>query len=310
MTATEAAPPASTSGPKLDSTFFGKRSDAVSLVIVVAHLALGLAPVYLAAAWGVGWHLIPLVLWFGCVMNGLLNLMHEASHFSVFRPRWASDVLGDWVLAPMVLADFRSYRARHWDHHRHLGTDRDTKDAYLVRIGGWRLLGFLLSCLMLREAIGKFRHQLGGKGGERPAGFPTWVLRGAVVQLALFGSLLWVAGGDWLHAGVAWIGVYHYGLASVTVFVATLRAVAEHQVDEQAPVVAGRAALRNFRDNPLSRLLFGAYGFSEHASHHLHPQVPSYRLGEATRDLVQRGRDDLALGPGYGPTLLRLFRRG
>ena len=120
--------------------------------------------------------------------------------------------------------------------------------------------------------------------------------------------LLHESGGNGWHALWAWLVVYQYGVASLTVFMATLRAIAEHQVDAQAPVVTGRAALRNFRDNPLSRLLLGAYGFSEHASHHLNPQVPSYRLTGATQDLIDRGRDDLRFGPGYTPTLWRLFR--
>ena len=88
-----------------------------------------------------------------------------------------------------------------------------------------------------------------------------------------------------------------------------LKSVARRFLDEQAPMVEGRAALRNFKDNPLSRLLLGAYGFSEHATHHLHPQVPSYRLTRATVQLVVQGHTDLSFGPGYTPTLVRLCRR-
>ena len=263
-----------------------------------------------------GWHLLLLWLWFGLTMNGLLNLMHEAAHYSVFRPRWASDVLGDWVMAPMVLADFVAYRNRHWDHHRHLGTDRDTKYTYLVDVRGWRLPGLLVRCLLLVEAVRKFFHQLPSESTEssRPK---TWILRGALVQLLLVSSLFgtaWLAhpgdpGSAFVAFAFAYFFTYHYGLAGLTVFMAALRAIAEHQVDEQAPVVEGRAALRNFRDNPLSRLLLGAYGFSEHATHHLNPQVPSYRLTLATKELVGQGRTDLSFGPGYTPTLVRLWRR-
>ncbi len=305
---------------KLDLAHYPKRSDFLSLLIVVGHLGLGLAPIFLAASWGPGWHLIPLWLWFGLVMNGLVNLMHEAAHLSVFRARFGSELLGHWVLAPLTLVNFDAYRKRHWDHHRYLGTDADTKEAYLVDVRGWRLLGFFLSSLFLVEAVRKFLHQLArGEVSDAPkeAASLAWLVRGAVVQLLLFAALFGTAavgsattpGDALLAAACAYFVVYHYGLASLTVFMATLRAIAEHQVDAGTAVVVGRAALRNFHDDPISRLLLGAYGFSEHATHHLHPQCPSYQLRRVTTDLIERGRDDLVFGPGYVPTLFRLARR-
>ena len=42
-----------------------------------------------------------------------------------------------------VFTDFDAYRRRHWDHHRHLGVDGDTKDAYPSVISGWGLPALL-----------------------------------------------------------------------------------------------------------------------------------------------------------------------
>ena len=106
---------------------------------------------------------------------------------------------------------------------------------------------------------------------------------------------------------VAYGFVYLYGLASLTVFAATLRAIAEHQTGADDALDEGRAALPNFRSGPLSRLVFGSYGFSNHATHHRRPSVPHYRLAEVTAALAA---DEPALRPatGYVATLRRLRR--
>jgi fatty acid desaturase len=297
-----------------DPTRFRKRSDLTSLAVVAAHLALVLAPVYLAAATAPGYRLVVYWLWFGLTMNGLLNLMHECAHYSVFRPRWASNVLGRWVLGPLLFADFDSYRQRHWDHHRNLGLPDDPKYTYRVDIRGWRLLQLLARCLFLMEAIKKFRHQT---GGDCPSCSESrsrlWIARTLLVQALFSGSLLAVAVafrganlvGCLANVLVAYCGVYMYGLMTLTVFAATLRAIAEHQLGADSAAEEGNAALRNFRCGPLARLLFGAYGFSEHATHHNEPGIPYYKLRAATARLAA-DHPALAPGPGYIATLAML----
>src|SRR5262245_61648519 len=106
-----------------------KRPDWNSWAVVAAHLCLVLAPVYLAAYAGPSWSWLLLWAWSGVLMNGLLNLMHECAHFHVFRHRALSDLCGHWIVGPLLVADFAGYRQRHWEHHKHLGEDGDTKDA-------------------------------------------------------------------------------------------------------------------------------------------------------------------------------------
>src|SRR4029077_16139897 len=78
--------------------------------------------------------------------------------------------------------------------------------------------------------------------------------------------------------------VYLYGMASLTIVMATLRAVAEHQ-REATSADASRAALRNLRSGPAARVLLGCYGFSDHATHHRFPSIPAYNLPKATAKL-------------------------
>ena len=80
---------------------FAKRSDLVSLSVVTLHVAVVFGPVLVAARLGPGWWLVLCWLWFGWTMNGLLNLMHEAAHYHVFRAPKANDFLGRFLLGPL-----------------------------------------------------------------------------------------------------------------------------------------------------------------------------------------------------------------
>jgi fatty acid desaturase len=258
-------------------------------------------------------------LWYGLAQNGLLNLMHEASHSLVFTRRRGSDLLGRWLLGPLALANFDSYRTRHWDHHRKLGEHDDPKTTYHENIRGWHLAALLLRCLALVEAARKLTVQTTSRGplpehAEEPPLLRPWMGRVVLVQALFFASLLATAavGGGTaestlLAAALAYVGVYLYGLSALTVFAAALRAIAEHQVGPDEPATVGSAALRNFTCNPLSRAVLGAYGFGEHATHHLSPSIPYYQLPAATRELAAEDGRYTPSG-GYVGTLLRLVR--
>lgn len=296
--------------------FTEKRPDARSLMVVASHVALVLAPVYLAVLCELGSSLFLLWLWFGFGMNGLLNLMHECAHYHVFKSRNGSDILGGWLLAPLAFADFQGYRRRHWQHHRRLGTTEDTKDAYLISIRGLSLFWLLIRCLLLVEAWKKFSHQLPKDATvKNDKESQAWAVRVLLVQALFFGSIFGFAWTMFQDVSVAatvstkaYLTIYLYGLVSLTVFAATLRAIAEHQVGVGAISFFGHAALRNFRCNPITRLFFGAYGFAQHATHHQWPSVPYYHLPKLTSQFpVDQGSP--AATEGYLKTLFLLLTR-
>lgn len=293
-----------------------KRSDIISLTIVTSHLIIVFAPVYLAVTIEPSAIFIGLWLWFGLLAHGLINLMHEAAHWLVFRRRDASDFLGQWILGPMLITDFDAYRERHWIHHIKFGEDEDSKDTYLVNISGWNLIRFTLSCIFLVEAmrkfLGQFRSNLGHEGHGRS--FSKAAKCFAIVQCVFASTLVLIgcATSSWdiveglVKSALAYFGVYVYGLGSLTVFVAALRAIAEHQRGNVGGVDVGRAALRNLNCNLLTRFIFGTYGFSEHATHHQRPNLPSYQLEQATRVLAENN-SRLAPYQGYMTVLSSLW---
>jgi fatty acid desaturase len=288
---------------RMDLSKLEKRLDWKSWLITSGHLVLVFLPMYAAAYEGFHWWWIAAWAWCGTLMNGLLNLMHECAHFHTFRRKELSDFWGRWLLGPLLFADFDGYRRRHWEHHKHLGVAGDTKDAYLIRISGASVLAMLLGCLLFREALHKIELQTGERSVNTIEGSRIWMLRTMVVQMLFLASVILVVGRFGRHgwsqeilltAAAAYAGVYLYGLATLTVFVANLRAIAEHQLEAGESSAHGRATLRNFRCGAISRLVFGAYGFAEHATHHLQPAIPYYHLPSSTFELA---KEDGALLP-------------
>lgn len=286
----------------MNTKYLTKRSDAISLMVVGAHLVVVLSPVYAAAAMGPGWHTVVWWFVFGVSMNGILNLMHECAHTHVFADRKWSDALAKRIVAPLVFADFDAYRRRHWDHHKFIGQDGETKDTYLIDIRGIGLLKAFARCAFMAEAARKFLKQKVGRADPAQTG-RRWLIDLALFQLVFGVTLLLTARAfhadrSWVtavsYAAAAYAIVYLYGLMSLTVFMASLRAIAEHQVYDTSSARSGYAALRNFTCNPLSRFLMGAYGFGEHYTHHRAPAIPYYRLQEATAEMAQ---EDPSLRP-------------
>jgi fatty acid desaturase len=299
---------------RLPQRYFERRSDAVSMLCVTGHIALVFAPLFAAAHAGPAWWWVLAWAYVGFGMNGLLNLMHESAHALVFRSKQPSEALGRSVLAPLVFADFDGYKARHWQHHRCLGVEGETKDTYLIDIRGLNLLHLLVRCLSGVEALRKFSGQSTPELEPRtPPTRGNWFARVAIAHAVLCAGLLLAAvlgHQSWREALIsalfAYGAIYLYGLMSLTTFAAALRAIAEHQLHGPSDV-QGYAALRNFKCNPITRFLMGAYGFGEHETHHMHPGIPYYQLPSAT-ELLAREQESLTPRQGYFATLFHIMR--
>jgi fatty acid desaturase len=289
-----------------------RRSDYISWTIIGSHFLCVFGAVYAAAVVGPRFIVIALWLWFGLTLNGILNLMHECAHGLAFRERHRSIFLGRWVLAPLVLAGFDDYRERHWMHHKRLGEVDDPKTAYHTNVRGTAFIGLLVRSFALVEAVRKFRQQ--GPADARVGTLKAAALgRVALVQSIFLASIIavaWLVHRDvrvtLLSVAVAYGFVFGYGLATLTVVAATLRAVAEHQVG-RGGAVQGSASLRNFAAGPIGRLVFGAYGFADHATHHLEPALPYYLLPAATAAIADT-RPELAATSGYYRVLIERIR--
>jgi fatty acid desaturase len=301
----------------VNKKYFSKRPDAVSLIVVMGHLLITVFPVYIAAYARLGWLTVLCWLFFGCSMNGILNLMHECCHYHVFKKKRGSEVLGRYLVAPLMIADFEGYRQRHWDHHKYLGVEGETKDSYLIDIHGKNLFLLFLRSVLMVEMFQKFSKQIPRSPAQKkPDTGYNWIKTTVLFQAVFFSTILFTAyqghpswSEAFVHAGFVYAFVYAYGLISLTVFMADLRAIAEHQLNGETTVQEGYAGLRNFKCSSFERFFFGAYGFGEHYTHHKIAGIPYYHLLEATQEMA---REDESLKPttGYLGTLKKLARHG
>ena len=290
-----------------------KRSDLYSLFWIFFHFTFVFSPVFIKATNIIEINFIFCWIWFGVFANGLINLMHEAAHRLLFKKKQNSDFFGKWILGPLLISDFEGYRKRHWIHHNKFGKAEDTKKTYLVNINRWNSLKFLIECLILKEGFKKFFSQFSRKTKNDFSSLKI-LLRFFLVQ-SIFLSLIIISSlflsnmnlnEVFISVFTAYIFVYLYGLASLSVFFSTLRAIAEHQVNNKTDSKESKGVLRNLRCNIFTKLIFGSYGFSEHATHHQFPSIPSYSLKKLTNKLAQDDSKFIA-DNGYINTIFKLI---
>lgn len=299
----------------MDRKLLEKRSDLISLSLVALHILSVMSLVYFNIFFPFNWALS--ILWslmFGISMHGILHIMHETSHNHIFKQKKWNDILGNWILGPLFFTNFEVYRVRHWGHHTYIGVEGETKHAYFVNIKGIHFLLFVLRSFLLIEAFKRFAHQFKDSNSKIKTHSKTnWMVRTLTTQFIFAGSLLLCALLlnrfnilRSIELTIISYACYMYGLMNFTIIISTLRAIAEHQINGDDSSVVGFAALRNFKSNIFTRYFFGAYGFSEHLSHHKHPAVPYYNLRELTN---QSSQEDIKFAPktGYVSILISII---
>lgn len=250
-----------------------RRSLAPRYAVVMRDLALGYAVIAatLAAVGLIGFGAIPLgAVLIGFAVAYLQLFIHEAAHFGLARTRAANDRIANALICWQVGTSIASYRVTHWEHHRSLGTARDTEISYRQPLRP----GFVAAMLSGVHALRVFMQRGHTQGaGEAKSRRPLVI--GILAHLALVAAL--VAAGWWTSA-VAWVG----GVGIFFPAFATIRQLLEHR-----PIAGAEhdAVTRLFGDDVFSRC-FGGAGFNRHLLHHLEPQISYTRLPDLDRYLA------------------------
>jgi fatty acid desaturase len=283
--------------------------------VVWLHLLSGHGALFLVAAAVVAGSLRspslrgPLVvlasLAFGYVIAYIMLFFHEAAHYNIASSRRLNDTLANVLVGWLVGQDIAAYRAIHFDHHRHLGTPRDTESTYFdplnVRFVAESVCGVkAFRVLASREAVIRDAEAARGRDGARRAQF--------VLGCGMHAT---VAGGAWLLGWWALAAAWVVGVAVVAPFFFALRQVLEHR-DESADASADYRRRphgpvnRLFGDGPLAST-FGGAGFNRHLLHHWEPQISYTRLREMEGFL--RDTEVAEILETRRTTYLRTFRR-
>lgn len=230
-------------------------------------------------------------------------LQHDAAHGTLFKSKWANEVLVDWLCSRPIWNELHKYRPYHLTHHAKTATAADpdlclvaglpTTRASLAR----KFLRDLSGITGLKFLIGRLLMDAGVLGwsltsdirrlpqdGRRWWDYPRDLLRNAAGVLISNGVLLglfWACGETWLYG--VWV------LAYVTPFplFIRIRSMAEHAALEDS-----RNVLRNTRSTHagwLARACVAPIRVNYHIEHHLMASVPYFRLPLMHRMLRERG---------------------
>ena len=230
-------------------------------------------------------------------------IMHDASHYAMFKDKKLNDFVGKWLGSYPVFNDVIKYRPYHFKHHVTTGTKEDpdisltwgypTHPVRMARkifrdlIGA---TGIKTQFALLAIHFGFFKYSMSRVLEKEDQSQRSWKkllklgvknLSGPITcNLILFG-VLWMCGAAWLY--LLWIGA----LLTTFNFSVRIRSIAEHSV-----VKNPEDPLRNTRTtyaNWLERLLFAPHHVNYHLEHHMMMSVPSYNLSKMHELLKKRG---------------------
>src|SRR5262245_58479656 len=102
-----------------------------------------------AQGWSLGWavpfYLASVVVIGAWTQNRLACLVHEASHYSLFKNRVLNDVMANLLVAFPFFGVISNYRIGHWGHHRYVNDPQ--KDPDLLRLANHHRRNFPISKL-------------------------------------------------------------------------------------------------------------------------------------------------------------------
>ncbi|MFN8237012.1 MAG: fatty acid desaturase family protein [Chitinophagales bacterium] len=234
---------------------------------------------------------------------GCAIIMHDASHYSLFKTKKLNDLIGNFLGAYPIFNNVEQYRPYHFQHHIATGTT-DDPDINLVKGYPAKLASMLRKLLrdlsgltgikadfgLLAMHTGFIKYNLGNFIEKIPEENRPWKvifrnayynLRGPVLVNALLLLLLFATGKPWLY--LLWLG------ANLTTFNFSLRirSIAEHSVveDTHDPYKNTRTTYANF----IERILFAPLHVNYHLEHHFLQNMPSYNSPELHKMLMERG---------------------
>ena len=251
-------------------------------------------------------YLVTILLLCG-VHVGLVILMHEAAHRSLFANAKLNDFVGQYLCALPNFNHMPMYRTYHMAHHRHAGT-KDDPDAVMVvrypiekaslRRKLWRDVSgvsgakFIIGLVGMVAGYWKFQQNGVVERVEYPSPKSGWdhavmFLRngGAVAiawQFAIVGTLSALGHGLYY---LFWVAAF---LIPFPLFM-RVRVLADHAVVHDQASANAIDHARSTRANWIEKLLIVPHNEHYHLEHHLLPSAPFWNLPKLHAVLEREG---------------------
>lgn len=258
-------------------------------------------PIYAASVFIIG-------VW---TQNRLGVLIHESSHYSLFRNRLLNEVVANLFVAFPLFAAIHNYRAGHWGHHRHVNDPEHDPD--LKRLSKHHPRDFPLTrrrfvweyCL-LQVLPHKAMSYLKGRAlyamipakesgpAKNLSVIPMPVFRVMRIGYYLIAAAILTWFGWWLHFVLLWL----VPMATFYPAVLFLREIAHHG---NYPDNGDYTNSRVYEGRWIEREIFFPFGERNHVLHHIFPTVPWHKVLEAHEVLMRYPpyRDHVVICDGF-----------
>jgi fatty acid desaturase len=252
------------------------------------HIALEWAAIIVAGA--LCWHYwhpllyLVTVAFIGARQHALLIMMHDGSHYRLYRNREINDWVGQLFLAwPFFVADMLSYRSTHHAHHRFTNRqgDPDWKrkqtEMWVYHRSTWGvvkiLLTYLLGGFFINAAALRVKIDSNVEKPMLDKKQKSMKLVRGILLLVLIASFF-VTDISWFYGFLLFWLIPFFTWCQVCLII---RSIAEHFAVTQNR--RGVFALTRTVTPPwLEQMFIASKGVYYHFEHHLFPGVPFYNL--------------------------------
>lgn len=240
----------------------------------------------------------------------LATLVHESSHYLLFKNRLLNDVAANVFVVFPFYGKVGNYRIGHWGHHRNVNDHE--KDPDLLRLkkhhprefplSKWRFLWEYvilqlsphkaLSYLKGRAEYVTFMKKEEGIKDQSPLSPRGLAALRTAYHVGLFGTLIYL--GVWPYYFLFWV------LPLITVYPASLfmREIAHHG---NFPDNGDFTNSRVYEGRWLERQIFFPFGEWNHVLHHMFPTIPWHKMRKAHNVMMRYPpyRDNVVICDGF-----------
>jgi fatty acid desaturase len=236
--------------------------------------------------------------------------IHEASHFNIAPDKKLNDLLADIFLGFIAGTHIKFYRIIHFDHHRYLGTSKDTENTYFEPLN-WKFILESITGIRVIKVITNRNKQVKTNETLDPAILKTntrMFITGTLFNVLL--TLTFVAVGLW-QVGLMWIA----GIGVMFPFFLSLRQLLEHRAEYARANIdyfkTDHGEVNRMFGTGLIASTLGSAGFNRHLLHHWDPHVSCTRLKEMEQFLRDTElRDEMEQKhTNYFKTFIKLFNK-
>lgn len=223
-----------------------------------------------------------------CIFIGVTSykfqfIIHEACHSNLFTNKAANEIIGN-LSASLFGMSLKSYRDTHFLHHKYSNTINDPQfnDALGEKNENLKkniFLKFIFLPLIFekfflflkREVSLNLKNIFNNKNKKNNINFNYLFYLSIIINLLIVYYIYLST-----NKNIYLILIYHASISTISLFLARIRTLAEHQYFDQGKTP--KEFVISHKKNLVDKLFFSDLNFNYHLEHHIFPRMPYKNL--------------------------------